>query len=917
MADTLSQALLEASLLSSIPEEDEGSIVIDVDRRTMVLPNGFFFGVYNDKDILRVPFVIPRYYNELDLSEFQITVNYINSAGYGNIYRVTDAEVTDSAIRFKWVTGRGVFVKEGTVRFIVCLRQIGTGGEVEKEFNTTIASANVLKGLEVDENPDPVAYSILAHMEELKDQAEAAVDVVEGAADRIDDAVTEAEQAIAAMYHSPYVAPTAADMLSHDKVYVYTGNETGYTFGNWYYWNGSAFVSGGVYNATAFETDATLTQSGKAADAGAVGYQFNKRPKIVESTEEDVDLDVCDDNGNVLVRFSDGHVKTKNFDSEDIKDEVDGIKEELIQLPRVDGSDATGVDLDISDDDGNVILRLADGHIKTKKFDSSNIAVGEVPLIDGSDATGVDLDITDKYGNVVVRFKDGHVFTKKFSSTDIDDIENALDEIETIIETFSKKIVYDASITNTITINHGYKKGDEIWFHLNDSQEFWDYGRYATYYEGSKVIANNRRGSNGYFRHIITADCNSVGITISSGEYTNGTELTLDVYRIIGEVKPKIVTVKADGTGMFTTIKAAVDSITDANHITNPYVIEVYPGTYDTLEGYTDEEIESAGDVEHYTNTSMVGVKLTDGISMRGVGRADEIVLIAELNSSTWSQAVRGEISTLNLQGEGSLENMTIIGKSIRYCIHDDFRSPMNSHDKRILRNLIFKGEYLSYYPFFTTYGAGMTQPRDYLIENCDFGYDLGIHSSGGYTYGCTIEVNNCSGCKFRVGDNASDENDAVNRVVINNCNFQAISINRSNANLSSHMKIEGAGNEQSMIVDVIGAVYNLGMVERFPTGLTAGTLAKRASSGYGVEATSDPSIALGIVIGSDSDYSYIQTEGYISSVILGLSGLSVGDYVTVDASTHLIVDGGTANDAVGVVQMVGTSGDAYIKMLI
>ncbi len=284
MADTLSQALLEASLLSSLSEEDEGSVVIDVDRRTMVLPTGFFFGVYNDKDILSVPFILPRYYNDLDLSEFQITINYINSAGYGNVYRVTDAEVTEDVIRFKWVTGRGVFVKEGTVRFIVCLRQIGTGGEVEKEFNTTIASANVLKGLEVDENPDPIAYSILAHMEELKDQADAAVEVVEGAADRIDDAVSEAEQAIAAMYHSPYVAPTAADMLSHDKVYVYTGNETGYTFGDWYYWNGSAFVSGGVYNATAFETDVTLTQSGKAADAKKTGDEISELKEDLEQS---------------------------------------------------------------------------------------------------------------------------------------------------------------------------------------------------------------------------------------------------------------------------------------------------------------------------------------------------------------------------------------------------------------------------------------------------------------------------------------------------------------------------------------------------------------------------------------------------------------------------------------------------------
>lgn len=73
------------------------------------------------------------------------------------------------------------------------------------------------------------------------------------------------------MVGSPLVASTASAMTDHNKIYVYTGSQSGYTNGNWYYWNGSAWTSGGVYNSTAFETDKTLSVENMAADAKAVG----------------------------------------------------------------------------------------------------------------------------------------------------------------------------------------------------------------------------------------------------------------------------------------------------------------------------------------------------------------------------------------------------------------------------------------------------------------------------------------------------------------------------------------------------------------------------------------------------------------------------------------------------------------------
>lgn len=90
--------------------------------------------------------------------------------------------------------------------------------------------------------------------------------------------VAEAQQyATYAKYEafgSPLVAATAAAMTDKTRVYVYTGSETGKTAGHWYYWNGSAWTDGGVYNSQGINTDTTLTLSGMAADSKATGDQI-------------------------------------------------------------------------------------------------------------------------------------------------------------------------------------------------------------------------------------------------------------------------------------------------------------------------------------------------------------------------------------------------------------------------------------------------------------------------------------------------------------------------------------------------------------------------------------------------------------------------------------------------------------------
>lgn len=68
---------------------------------------------------------------------------------------------------------------------------------------------------------------------------------------------------------APKAVSLVSQMIDTTKNYVYTGSEGGYIAGNWYYWNGSAWTSGGVY------------QSSGIAD-GSITYEklsFNKLTK--------------------------------------------------------------------------------------------------------------------------------------------------------------------------------------------------------------------------------------------------------------------------------------------------------------------------------------------------------------------------------------------------------------------------------------------------------------------------------------------------------------------------------------------------------------------------------------------------------------------------------------------------------------
>ena len=120
----------------------------------------------------------------------------------------------------------------------------------------------------------PINADNLNHMEQgIYDATQTAEDAAAGVA------------ALQGLNYSPIPVTLVADMTDHDRNYVYLGSETGYQANHWYYWDGSAWTEGGVYNAQALVTDTTLSHAGEAADAETTGAKIGELKSALKDTE--------------------------------------------------------------------------------------------------------------------------------------------------------------------------------------------------------------------------------------------------------------------------------------------------------------------------------------------------------------------------------------------------------------------------------------------------------------------------------------------------------------------------------------------------------------------------------------------------------------------------------------------------------
>lgn len=143
--------------------------------------------------------------------------------------------------------------------------------------------------------------------------------------DALQDFTTKLTNKYKTMFSGHLVAKTVAEMTDTSKIYVYVGSESGYTTGDWYYYDGSAWVSGGVYNAVEVDTDDTLAISGRAADAKATGDAIEAE---ADAREADVSA-LREDLNNVKDALNLEHTISGSFASVHFDDGSDNVPMEL------------------------------------------------------------------------------------------------------------------------------------------------------------------------------------------------------------------------------------------------------------------------------------------------------------------------------------------------------------------------------------------------------------------------------------------------------------------------------------------------------------------------------------------------------------------------------------------------------------
>lgn len=175
---------------------------IDAETRKITVPETYkILGVESDEDSERVYFRAPRIVGDkIDLATLGLRINYQNANSQKDSYPVDDLTVENEFITFSWLLSRKAVAYKGTVKFIVCAVRIGDNAEISNEWNTTLASAEVLEGLEVD-------YSSIPE-EEGKDLLEALIAQSQVKLMEVGEATEEAKR-------SAERADTAADSAGH------------------------------------------------------------------------------------------------------------------------------------------------------------------------------------------------------------------------------------------------------------------------------------------------------------------------------------------------------------------------------------------------------------------------------------------------------------------------------------------------------------------------------------------------------------------------------------------------------------------------------------------------------------------------------------------------------------------------------
>ena len=238
------------------------------------------------------------------------------------------------------------------------------------------------------------------------------------------------------------------------------------------------------------------------------------------------------------------------------------------------------------------------------------------------------------------------------------------------------------------------------------------------------------------------------------------------------DIKINIITVKKDGTGDYTKITDAVNSINNTS-IKNQYEIHIYSGVYDMVEEFGgDDWINSVS----HSNGERQGLILPDYVHLIGHGSV-YVNCIVEDDKATADFAK--SVSTINVWQNNKLEGITFRAKNTRYVIHDETGNNF-SNLTRVIKNcrFIHLGTLTDLWGSPKAMGGGLGSGGRYDIINSHFQspfIPFSYHNNGNQDTnyinldGCTFSGNK-STHQYDIGFGYYKKNTEKNYVTIKNC---------------------------------------------------------------------------------------------------------------------------------------------------
>ena len=226
-------------------------------------------------------------------------------------------------------------------------------------------------------------------------------------------------------------------------------------------------------------------------------------------------------------------------------------------------------------------------------------------------------------------------------------------------------------------------------------------------------ISNDSTGSGGKTQTYLTGTNRFYYRFKKAASFTDWYE----VRRNDDSARLNVIYVDAGGAGDYTTLKAALESITDSN-ANNRYEVRIRSGIYDILDELGGDAFLAS--IVDYTNQRQ-GLVVPAYTKIVGIGKVFLNLLPDDDKSNEYTTRC---ISMFEIYDECELENLDIKVKNCRYAIHDEGVNQATYRNKKhIYRNLVVthQGNIQGGWVSSAAIAHGSSGGCEYRYENCIF----------------------------------------------------------------------------------------------------------------------------------------------------------------------------------------------------